>query len=211
MPDRSALEAAERQRGSATGEALDQSLVERAVAQAAHWISISRRVDMQRLAAELGVSRVTLFRHVGNRDHLLGQALWHLTARTMAAAERRYDEAPSMRYRAVGVIHLFNQLVSTAPGLRAMLDREPAVTLRVLTDPRGAVQPGVVAAIATLLERDRVERGLELLVEPGALSFALVRLGESFLYADALASRTPDLSHANRLQQALIEGPAPSL
>ena len=197
------------QQASESEPALDDSLVERAAVLAASHIQNMRRVDMQRMSAELGVSRVTLFRHVGSRDMLIGRALWHLTALTLAAAERHHDGGSETRYRTVGVIHHFNALVCSAPGLRDLLDREPAVALRVLTDPRGAVQPGVVAAIEALLEQD-VERGLVLLIEPNALSFALVRLGESFLYADALASRTPDLRHANRLQQALIEGSAPS-
>ena len=196
-------------RPSVVEESVADSLVERAVAMAAHCISTSRRVDMQRMSAELDVSRVTLFRHVGGRDRILGQALWRLTARTLAAAERRYDDAPSARYRTVGVIHLFNEMVSSAPGLHDLLDREPALAIRVLTDPRGAVEPGVVTAVQVMLERDRAECGLELTIEPGALAFALVRLGESFLYADALASRTPDLHTANRLQQALIEGGGP--
>ena len=197
------------QQASEAEPALDDSLVERAAVLAASHIQNMRRVDMQRMSAELGVSRVTLFRHVGSRDMLIGRALWHLTALTLAAAERHHDGGSETRYRTVGVIHHFNALVCSAPGLRDLLDREPAVALRVLTDPRGAVQPGVVAAIEALLEQD-VERGLVLLIEANALSFALVRLGESFLYADALASRTPDLRHANRLQQALIEGSAPS-
>jgi len=37
----------------------------------------------------------------------------------------------------------------------------------------------------------------------------LVRLGESFLYADVLAARKPDVATADRLQQALIEGILP--
>ena len=203
------------QQASESEPALDDSLVERAAVLAASHIQDMRRVDMQRMSAELGVSRVTLFRHVGSRDVLIGRALWHLTALTLAAAERHHDGGSQTRYRTVGVIHHFNALVCSAPGLRDLLDREPAVALRVLTDLHrvgvslGAVQPGVVAAIEALLRQD-VERGLVLLIEPNALSFALVRLGESFLYADALASRTPDLRHANRLQQALIEGSAPS-
>ena len=35
--------------------------------------------------------------------------------------------------------------------------------------------------------------------------YALVRLGESFLYADVLAARTPDVATAERLQQALVQ------
>ena len=172
---------------------------------AADWVQAERRVDMRGLAAELGVSRVTLFRHVGGREALLSAALWQLTARTLVAAEHRAVRPSAGRSSAVEVMRVFNQLVSSAPGLRRLLDEEPVLTIRVLTDPRGAVQPGVVAWIESLLRRD-AESGLTLLIEPGALAFALVRLGESFLYADALVSRPPDVQTADRLQRALIEG-----
>ena len=55
--------------------------------------------------------------------------------------------------------------------------------MRVLTDPRGQVQSGVVAFVAQLLRRDIAEFGLVAQIEPDALAFALVRLGESFVYA----------------------------
>lgn len=182
-------------------------LRERAHELAAEWVSGGRRLDMQGLATELGVSRVTLFRHAGGRDAVLGAALWRLTERTLAAAERRWERNGGGGLRSTGVIKLFNELVSSAPGLRRLLDDEPATAIRVLTDPRGPVQPGVVAAVAALLERDVEESGLRLLADPAALSFALVRIGESFLFADVLANRTPDVRTANRLQRALVEGP----
>jgi len=71
------------------------------------------------------------------------------------------------------------------------------------------VQAGVVAFIEELLRRDIEEFGLITLIEPDALAYALVRLGESFLYADVLAARKPDVETANRLQRALIEGVLP--
>src|ERR687888_2348127 len=45
---------------------------------ARRWFLEGRRVDMLELAAELDVSRATLFRWVGNRDLLLGEILWSL-------------------------------------------------------------------------------------------------------------------------------------
>jgi hypothetical protein len=76
----------------------------------------------------------------------------------------------------------------------------------VLTNPQGRVQSGIVAFVEDLLRRDMAEFGLVPVAEPGALAYALVRLGESFLYADVLADRKPDVDTANRLQQALVEG-----
>lgn len=183
----------------------DPDLAGRAVALTATWIERGQRLDMQGLADALGVSRVTVFRRVGGREVIMGESLWVLARRTLRAAERRFEAAPYGRTRSAGVLELFNTLIAQAPGLRSLLDKEPALALRVLTDPRGLVQPRAVASIEALLRRDMRESGLTLLVEPYDLSFALVRLCESFLYADILASRTPDVEVANRLQRALIE------
>ncbi|HEY2262923.1 MAG TPA: hypothetical protein VGI96_09895, partial [Streptosporangiaceae bacterium] len=54
------------------------SLTDRIVSTAARWIYEGRRLDMQGLADELGVSRVTLFRRVGGREELISRALWRL-------------------------------------------------------------------------------------------------------------------------------------
>ncbi len=182
----------------------------RIVATAARWIHDGRRLDMQGLADELGVSRVTLFRRVGSREELLSRALWLLTECMLEAAAAQWEaERPEGELHTPGTGRHINALVSQSAGLRRLLDDEPTLTIRVLTDPRGRVQAGIVAFIEELLRRDVAEFGLVTLIEPGALAYALVRLGESFLYADVLAARKPDVATANRLQQALVEGILP--
>jgi len=182
----------------------------RAVLLAARWVHDGRRLDMQGIADELGLSRATLFRHAGSREALLGQALWLLTERTLAAAARRWEaERGPDELHTPGTGRHVNAIVSQSKGLRRLLDDEPALALRVLTDPLGPVQPGIVAFVEALLRRDMAEFGLIPLTDPDALAYALVRLGESFLYADVLAARKPDVAAANRLQRALVEGILP--
>lgn len=179
----------------------------RFVALAARWLDEGRRLDMQGLADELGVSRATLFRHVGGREELMSRAMWALAQRTLSIAAARWEaeRAPGELHSSGTGRHL-NALVSRSRGLRRLLDDEPALALRVLTDPRGRVQTGIVAFIEALLRQDIEEFDLVPLIEPNALAYALVRMGESFLYADVLASRQPDVATADRLQQALFEG-----
>src|SRR5271166_5782779 len=50
---------------------------------ARRWFMAGRRIEMQELAAELGVNRATLFRWVGGRDELLGEILWSLAEPTL--------------------------------------------------------------------------------------------------------------------------------
>ena len=163
----------------------------RYVRHAARWVYEGKRLDMQGLADEIGISRATLFRRVGGREELLSKALWVLTERTLTIAAARWEaERPDGALHTSGTGRHINAIVSTAYGLRRLLDEEPAVALRVLTDPRGRVQSGIVAFVEALLRRDMAEFGL----------------GESFVYADALAARQPDVATADRLQQALVEG-----
>jgi AcrR family transcriptional regulator len=183
------------------------TVAERFVNRAARWVLDGRRLDMQGLADELGVSRATLFRRVGGREELLSKALWLLTERTLMAAAKRWEaERPPGALHTSGTGRYINRFVATAPGMRRLLDDEPALAIRVLTDPRGRVQTGIVAFVEALLRRDMAENGLVPLIEPDALAYALVRLGESFLYADVLAARQPDVATADRLQRALVEG-----
>jgi len=179
----------------------------RFVNRAARWVYEGRRLDMQGLADELGVSRATLFRRVGGREELLSKALFVLTQRTLVvAAERWAAERPPGALYTPGTGRHVNAIVSKSTGLRQLLDDEPALAMRVLTNPRGRVQTGIVTFVTALLRRDMAELGLVPLIEPDALAYALVRLGESFLYADVLAARQPDVATADRLQQALVEG-----
>ena len=192
-------------RDADTGERPD-----RFVLLAAKWLHEGRRLDMQGIADELGVSRATLFRHVGGREALLGQALWVLTGRMLELASAQWEAIrPEGELHTPGTGRQINAIVSQSKGLRQLLDDEPALTLRVLTNPLGPVQPGVVTFVEGLLRRDIAEFGLVTIIEPNALAYALVRLSESFLYADVLAARKPDVATADRLTQALIEGIMP--
>ena len=182
----------------------------RIVAAAARWVQDGRRLDMQGLADELGISRVTLFRRIGSREALLGKALWLLTQCTLETAAAQWEaERPEGELHTPGTGRYINAIVSESTGLRRLLEDEPALAIRVLTDPHGQVQTGVAAFVEDLLRRDIAEFGLVTIIEPDALAYALVRLGESFLYADVLAARKPDVETVNRLQQALIEGILP--
>ncbi len=190
-------------RAQTSDEALDHR--SRAIGLAARWIRQGRRLELQGLADELGVSRATLFRQAGTRDRLLGEALWLNTHRTLQAAVARAEaEHTPGSLRSVSTGRWMNALVSRSTALRRLLDDEPALTIKVLTAPAGPVQPRVVAFVEAVLRRDMAE-GYQPVIEAGDLAYALVRLGESFLYADVLADRHPDVATADRLQQALLK------
>lgn len=184
---------------------------------AAHWIGRGVRLDTRTLAAELGISRSTLFRRVGNREDLMGDALWYMADRTMAGAVREWATAhgdavrdPDGELRCLAVMRSYREAIAANRGFNRLLDDEPTVAMRVLTDPQGRVQPRVIGAHIELLRRDIDGGGFAPVVSLDSLCYAIVRLGEAFLYSDVLASRAPDLAAASTLLAALVEGHVPA-
>ncbi len=181
------------------------------VRRAARTLLGGERLDTTVLAAQLGISRVTLFRRVGNRDAILGEAMWWLGERTLQRAVRAHDARPRAaeppgRLRSLSIAEDYRHVLGTAPALRRFIDDEPTTALRVLTDPRGRVQPRLVEACTQLFDRDVEERGLTPEVPLPLLALAVVRLGESFLYSDVMVSRAPDLKAATTVIDALVTG-----
>lgn len=179
---------------------------------AARWIDRGSRLDTGALAAEVGVSRTTLFRRVGNREDLMGDALWLMSDRTIASVTHRWDKAngpavrdPAGMLRCLWVMREYRAAIAGNKGMRVLLEEEPTVALRVLTDPHGRVQPRVIAQHVDLFARDVADGGFTPRVDLDTLAFAVVRLGEGFLYADVLADRTPDLEAATTLLGALVD------
>lgn len=191
--------------------------VEEIVRTAAHRIGRGVRLDTRTLAAELGISRSTLFRRVGNREDLMGDALWYMADRTMAAALRSWRETngdavrdPGGQLRCLAVMRLYRSAIAGNAGFQKLLVDEPTVAIRVLTDPQGHVQPRVMATHVELLRRDVEAGGFRPVVSLESLCYAIVRLGEAFLYSDVLVGRAPDLDAASTLLAALVEGHVPA-
>jgi len=162
-----------------------------------------RRLDMRALSAELGISRATLYRRVAGRDHLLGEVIWYLTRialhRALTRAERRRGHR-----RVVAVIESFMRDVHERPALRRLLESEPEAALRILTSKEGPVQIGIVDTLRRVLEHEEARGTVELGIDAETMAYAIVRLGESFLYADVIADNRPDVGEAVELISRLL-------
>lgn len=154
-----------------------------------------RRLDMRALAAELGIGRATLYRRAGNRDLLLGEVLWYLTRRALAPAVESASGLQG-RARVITVVERFMRFVHEQPALRRFLDQEPEAALRILTSKNGPVQRGIVEALERLLADEEARGTLRLTIDRATLAYVIVRIGESFLYADVIADNEPDVGVA---------------
>jgi hypothetical protein len=160
------------------------------------------RIEMQALAEEVGTSRVTLHRWVGTRDLLLGEILWSLTEPTLENARKA-----TRRRGGAGVAEAWGRFLRTvndAAFMRAFLEREPEIALRVLTTKSSPLQARLVDAVAEMVSVE-VEAGrLKPPMEVHDLAYVMVRLGESFVYADIITGSKPEPEKAEQATAALL-------
>jgi AcrR family transcriptional regulator len=161
------------------------------------------RVDIQAIAAELGLGRATIHRWFGTRETLIGEVI------VMAAEPVLADARASARGRG-GVAHLdtfdrFNRALAEAPALRQFVEAEREAALRIITSRNGIVQPRIVAMITGLIQ-DEVDAGAyRPPVEPSTLGYAIVRLAAAFLFNDAALGSRGDLDRLREVEAALLQ------
>ncbi|WP_280456665.1 QsdR family transcriptional regulator [Nocardia carnea] len=147
------------------------------------------RVEMRSLAATLGVDRATLYRWIGDRDQLIAEVIWSLTRPTFQEAQRQAGGAGPRRV--VEVITRFAHLISSSGYLNEFLRREPERALRLLTTRAGIVQSRVVSLVEDLLISEAPEVLGAYPLPSRDLAYLIVRIGESFVYADLIIGENP--------------------
>jgi AcrR family transcriptional regulator len=175
---------------------------EQAVAAATARFLEHQRVDMQLLAADLGVGRATLYRWFGDREQLLGRVLWGLSAQTLAwlAAESPGAGAE----RVVATAAAFMRVTSGYPPLRHFLCTEPGVALRALLDPGSPLVLELTRWTAQQLRAEGIGAG-----EPSAeeLAVVLVSVTSTFCWVSIVAGAEPDLDAATLAVRVLLRAP----
>ncbi len=160
------------------------------------------RIDMQRLAAELGVNRVTQYRWIGNRARLLGEVAWELADRTI---DRRLERSPGRGgERVADVVTGFIEDVRTNEGMRKTVAQEGPAVVRLFTAGEGAVQPRLVAKFRSILEAEVTNGSFTPSVALDEIAYALVRVCEACIYLDLLVDQHPDLDRVVRMIRAVI-------
>ncbi len=160
------------------------------------------RVDVQAIARELGLARATMHRWFQTREALLGELLAEMGERGLLQIRA---ETPGSGADALLVtFDRFNCELAASEGMRAFLAHEQERALRILTSSGGIAQPRAVATVQRIIEAE-VEAGSYLpKVEPSVLAYAVVRLGEAFLYNDAVAGIRGDTDRLREIEGALL-------
>ncbi len=160
------------------------------------------RVDVQAIARELGLARATMHRWFQTRESLLGEMLAALAERRIAIIRRETPGggAPAL----LEAFDRFNRELAEARGLRALLAHEQERALRILTSSGGIVQPRVVAAVERMIEAEVQAGRFVPSVAPATLAYAIVRLGEAFMYNDAIVGMRGDTERLRMVEAALL-------
>jgi AcrR family transcriptional regulator len=162
------------------------------------------RLDLQTLASTLGVDRTTLFRWVGNRDQLLVAVLTSLSDPTLRDADATATGTGPER---IGrVVRMFSQALIDAPYYRAFLRRETERALRLITTKASPLQQHTVASYERLLAQERDRGHLRPAMDLHDLAYLMVRITESFVYADLITGEQPDAGKAEQAITALLRG-----
>lgn len=159
-------------------------------------------LDMDELALELAVSRATLYRVVHSRDRLLADVLWRLAEHALWRARKERT-----RYGVEGVLEVgrrFSGLLLDAKPLRTFLTTEPDVAARVLLTATGGVHHRAVQAQKEIFAEATPPGHVWLSGDLDSRAYLLVRIFESMLYADLLASRQPDRRLAEQAIRAVL-------
>lgn len=162
---------------------------------------------MTALADELGINRVTLYRWVGSRDHLLVAVLWSLARRVLAWADDEEQHTVGGE-RVVRVVTRFLQRIISDGGMQRFLVDEGELAMRLLTRADHDFQPRLTAAVHNMLTREADRGALALGVDLEELAFAIVRIIESYTYLDLILGEKPDASRAEPILRLMLCGAA---
>ena len=153
-------------------------------------------IDMDRLAAEMSVSRATMYRVTGGRDRLLGEVLWRLAEHMLTDARRRRTR--SGVDGTIEVTRRFTAALLSAEPFRRFLTGEPEAAARILLTSAGGLTERVVAA------QQEIFKEVGLADAKPDLAYLYVRIIESALYGELVAGYSADLDMAQRAARALL-------
>ncbi|QUQ69261.1 QsdR family transcriptional regulator [Kutzneria sp. CA-103260] len=157
-----------------------------------------RPLDMSELATEVGLSRATLYRRVGNHDELLAMVLAEQTERTFRHCLDSVTLDGLDRVRAV-FEHFMYAVIGAAP-IRALITRDPLLFIRTVLAP-GQVEQRATNLFAKLL----AESGVDFAVPTAVLAQAIVRIGDSFMYTHLLGGHEPATDNVIALVNLLLD------
>lgn len=162
-----------------------------------------RRLDMRELAAEIEVSRNTLYRWTGGREQLLQDVIWSLSDATI---DRIWADTSRRRgtSRLVEALRRYLVTIVESRALQEFLRNETYVALRLLTS-HGPFQDSLVGKVRQLVDEEAARGTFTPRADTGLLAYAAVRTMEGFVYNDTVVRSEPEVDQAVKVIRLLLE------
>lgn len=162
------------------------------------------RVDMGRLAQDLGVNRATLYRWVGTREQFLVEILWSLAEDTLTDELKRVEADDAPGNRVARLLSAFVTVVLANQGMQQLQRDEGELVFRLLTLARYDFEPRFVRLVEKLLAEDVAAGRLHTPVPVEDLAYTAVRVVESYVHRAAITGEPPDADRAGRVLHVLL-------
>jgi len=157
------------------------------------------RVEMASIASQLDMSQATVYRWFGSRERLLEQVLAEI-AREFLADARAHARGEGDD-RVLDFARRLMSVTATLPPVRAFVEREPQLSLRLLLGEKGVIRRTLRDALAEIVAETRppaaaraLDEDLDVLVEVAvALEWATFAIGDE-----------PQIDHAIRIMRLIL-------
>lgn len=161
----------------------------------AKWLA-GERLDIGKLAEELGVGRATVFRWVGSKEQLYGEVISAAFAQTLEWA-RRASSGTGAKFLTEVTKNLLRALLASQP-LRRFIQQDPEFAMRMVMSSSSPVEHRVISAVRSLIDAEVATGNLASAMDTQSLAYVIVRIAESFLYRDVITGEQPDHETATK-------------
>ncbi len=148
-------------------------------------------IDAKALATAAGIGRSTLYRRYGDRNRIIGEAIWAIATAGFEDIRRECGGQG-----ADGIAEMVRRSLHFAaghPAMRTFVAQHTDTALRVLTSRDGVIQRRFVATFAQLI-RDDVGEFDD--IDTHSLAYAVIRIGESFYFRELITGEPDDIDAA---------------
>lgn len=169
---------------------------------ARQWFIGAKRIELQKLALELGISRATAYRWAGSAEQLVGHVLASLVDDTFKQIAQRTNSRGSEK-----VLEVLEQGMRYAHDfkpLQKFLAKDAQLGLKIVASKHSPVQERTIANLQQLLDEEVSAGHMTLPVESRVMAYALTRIVESFLYADLITGTKPELENASHILRLML-------
>lgn len=149
-----------------------------------------RLENLEQLADELGISRATAYKWVGNVAQMMSLIFASIAEEMFQRASDEIKGSGVTRIQKI-LMRISRETVTLAP-YRRFIENNPEKALRIITAKGMPLQKKSITLIEGLLEQETAKGQLALPLDAHTMAYVLARVIESFVYADFLADEPAD-------------------